>query len=203
MTSKGSEAGGHGSSQALAVNHLLLSVLKDLPSPRPVIVAAGGIATGAQLASTLTLGADGAAIGTRFLMTKESGYSSAKKDALVKAGLYSTARSRAFDEMNGTVGWPEWTDGRALAGEIVNDIREGLDLETRLERARSGGMERTTVWAGQGVGLVDTIQPAEVSVPLGVHGVVTEFAHQDVIRELRDEAVSAIHRSASLISIAD
>ncbi len=161
----GNEAGGHGSATAPPLNQLLTAVVKALPDDRPVIVAAGGIATGAQIASILTLGADGAALGTRFLMTHESGYPQAKKDALVKAGLLSTARSTAFDDVNKTVGWPEWTDGRGIANGIIDDVKKGLDLPTRLANAEGskGDMSRTTIWAGAGVGLNSEIQFTEVT----------------------------------------
>ncbi|KAF8904303.1 2-nitropropane dioxygenase [Mucidula mucida] len=182
---QGNEAGGHGSATAPPLNQLLTAVVKALPDDGPVIVAAGGIATGAQIASILTLGADGAALGTRFLMTHESGYPQAKKDALVKAGLLSTARSTAFDEVNKTVGWPEWTDGRGIANAIIDDVKKGLDLPTRLANAEGskGDMSRTTIWAGAGVGLNSEIQFTE-----------------DVVRELNKDAVAAVRKASLFIA---
>ncbi len=78
----------------------------------PPIVAAGGITTGAQIASLLTLGAAGAALGTRFLFTPECIYPPPMKAALVRAGLGSTVRTLAYDEVGRTNMWPpklRWT----------------------------------------------------------------------------------------------
>ena len=79
-----------------------------------MVLAAGGLATGAQVAAVLALGASGAAIGTRFLLTPESFYTDAQKRALVNADSRSTVRTMAFDVVRNTVGWPDDVDGRGL-----------------------------------------------------------------------------------------
>ncbi|KAG7442056.1 2-nitropropane dioxygenase [Guyanagaster necrorhizus] len=183
---QGNEAGGHGSAKAPPVALLLTAVLGSAPQNGPVILAAGGIATGAQIASMLTLGADGVVVGTRFLLTHESGYPPVKKEELVKAGLGSTARSTAFDEINRTVGWPTGIDGRGIANEIVSDVSEGLSLEERLRRADEGkdkgSTSRLPVWAGAGVGLTNEIQSVE-----------------KVVCELQEETVHALQRASQLL----
>ncbi len=147
---------------------MLSAVIAAVPEDGPLILAAGGIATGAQIASLLTLGASGVVLGTRFLFTHESGYSSVRKDVLVKAGLNATARGLMFDEVGRTMGWPDGINGRAIANGIWRDHDEGLGLDERLKRfdesSARGESERLVIWAGVGVGLTDKIQSAEVRI---------------------------------------
>lgn len=49
------------------------------------VVAAGAIATGAQMAAALALGADAVSVGTRFIASNEAGVTQDYKDAVVKA----------------------------------------------------------------------------------------------------------------------
>ena len=141
------------------------AVLIALPDG-PLIVAAGGIATGTQIASILTMGADGVVLGTRFLFTHECGWSPEKKEVLINADLSSTTRSLAFDEVNKTMGWPDKCDGRAIANKIMDDHKEGLALDERLQRfeesAAKGEKDRLVVWAGVGAGLTNEIKNAEL-----------------------------------------
>ena len=150
--------------------NLLQAVLDAIPDG-PVIIAAGGISTGAQIAALLTLGASGVVLGTRFLFTPECMYSDQMKAVLIDAGLNSTARSLAFDEINRTAMWPEGIDGRAIANDILVDYnKEGLDLEMRLKKAdedkAKGKTDRLVIWAGVGVGHVKEIKGAPVSPTL-------------------------------------
>jgi nitronate monooxygenase len=131
-----------------------------------LIVAAGGISTGAQIAALLTIGVDGVALGTRFLFTPECSYSDDKKDVLLKAGLNATVRTLAFDEVGHTNGWPAKHNGRAISNKIMEDAATGLSLEERIARfeesATAGENSRLIVWAGVGVGLTSEIKPAAV-----------------------------------------
>ncbi|KAK0200503.1 2-nitropropane dioxygenase [Desarmillaria ectypa] len=161
-------AGGHGGAKAPPLFQLLPAVLAAVPEDGPLVLAAGGVATGAQIASLLTLGASGVVLGTRFLFTHESAYSSARKDVLIKAGLNATARGLMFDEVGRTMGWPDGIDGRAIANGIWRDHDERLDLDERLRRfdesSARGESERLVIWTGVGVGLTDKIQSAEVCI---------------------------------------
>lgn len=49
------------------------------------VIAAGGIANGAQIAASLALGASGVSIGTRFIASKEAGVDQTYKDAVVSS----------------------------------------------------------------------------------------------------------------------
>lgn len=76
----GTGAGGHAGPIAQQV---LVPWLKEkLQIP---ILAAGGIANGAQVASALALGAEAAYVGTRFIASREAGVDSAYKQAVVES----------------------------------------------------------------------------------------------------------------------
>lgn len=140
------------------------AVLAAIPDGPPII-AAGGVSTGAQIASLLTLGAAGVALGTRFIFTPECMYTDDMKSVLVDAGLNATARSHVFDEVSG-VTWPEGIDGRAIINDILGDYKQGLELEERLKKYNEGKVngkkERLLIWAGVGAGLVKEIKNASV-----------------------------------------
>ncbi|KAG6855887.1 hypothetical protein H0H87_009710, partial [Tephrocybe sp. NHM501043] len=164
----GIEAGGHGGSEAPPLLSLLAAVKHAVPHG-PLVVAAGGVSTGSQIAALLTMGADGVVLGTRFLFTEECIYPSEKKEACLKAdlSLTSTIRTLAFDDVGRTNGWPPKHDGRAINNQIMRDVEAGLDLDERRklfdESAASGDTSRLIVWAGAGVGLTNSITSAAVS----------------------------------------
>lgn len=145
-----------------------------------MIVAAGGISTGSQIAALLTMGADGVVLGTRFLFTHECAYSAAKKELLLKADLGATVRTLAFDDVNRTNKWPPFHDGRAISNQIMDDFNAGLSLEERLknfdESAARGDNSRLLVWAGVGAGLTTEIKAASVSLGLFIYlGTVANY----------------------------
>ncbi len=180
----GVEAGGHGSSHAPTLSILVSAILAALPNGPP-IVAAGGIATGPQVASLLTLGASGVILGTRLLFTPECAYTPTQKSLLLKADLNATTRGMCFDEVNRTLGWPEGIDGRAIANGIWMDAQEGLDMEERIlkydEGKEKGEEERVLVWAGAAAGLTKEIKGAG-----------------EVVREIHDGALEALRTAATL-----
>jgi nitronate monooxygenase len=76
-------AGGHAGPYPM---HILVPALHKA-FPGKLLVAAGGIATGQQLASALVLGAQGASIGTRFIASEEAGVSNEYKNAILDYGM--------------------------------------------------------------------------------------------------------------------
>jgi len=81
VTVQGGEGGGHTGSVPTTV--LLPQVLDTVQVP---VIAAGGFADGRGLAAALAYGAVGIAMGTRFLLTRESPVPEAAKAAYLKAG---------------------------------------------------------------------------------------------------------------------
>jgi len=81
IVAQGYEAGGHVGSVGSLV---LIPEVVDAVSPTPV-VAAGGIVDGRGVAAALALGAQGAWIGTAFLLSEECGIFDAHKQAIIEA----------------------------------------------------------------------------------------------------------------------
>ena len=129
------------------------------------------MANGTQVAAYLALGAAGAVLGTRFLLTPESPYTDAQKAALLaarSAGPGATVRTLALDYAGDTAYWPALIDGRGLRNGIVDDIEAGVDHATVQARCReatkAGDQSYMVVWAGQGVALMNEIKPIKVSI---------------------------------------
>jgi len=139
---EGFEAGGHNGRDELTT---MVLVPQCAAAVRIPVIAAGGIATGAQLAAALALGADGAQIGSRFAITRESSGHPAWKQAVVAAGPADTQlclkplvpvrllRNRFRDEALRleAAGAPREKllellgEGRARRGMLEGDIADG------------------------------------------------------------------------------
>lgn len=164
----GVEAGGHGAAAAPPLFNLLPRIIEEV-SDGPLILAAGGVSNGSQVAALLSMGADGVALGTRFLFTKECMYSEDMKSILVDSGLNATTRGMIFDDVNPTptpVTWPEGIDGRGITNKLVTDFKQGLSVEERIkkytEAKQKGDKDRLIIWAGVGVGNVQSIMTTKV-----------------------------------------
>ncbi|MCU0848149.1 MAG: nitronate monooxygenase [Spirochaetes bacterium] len=88
----GHEAAGHGGAITSLV--LIPSLADALEIP---IIAAGGFADGRGLVTALALGADGVAMGTRFMNTKESPVSEIQKSISIEKDVYSTIYTDKVD----------------------------------------------------------------------------------------------------------
>ena len=139
---EGFEAGGHNGREELTTMVLVPECVAAVDIP---VVAAGGVATGAQWAACMALGADGVQIGSRFAMTRESSGHEAFKQAVVAAGAGDTMllmkshipvrllRGVFFDEVTAAEGAGASRDeltellgqGRARRGMLEGDLVEG------------------------------------------------------------------------------
>ncbi len=94
VAAEGFEAGGHNGRDELTTMTLVPQVIAALKEYNPgfglPVIAAGGIATGAQMAAALALGADGVQLGTRFAATNEASGHYAFKKMLIDAGPTAT-----------------------------------------------------------------------------------------------------------------
>jgi nitronate monooxygenase len=174
---QGTDAGGHGLARSSSVVSLIPEVsdalvAKGYDRGSIPIVAAGGIMDGRGVAAALALGAQGACMGTRFLATEEAEISMGYKRAVVEArdGGTSTVRSKVYDELRGTTGWPRGYDGRGVINESYRDFERGVGMQENrrlYEEAVKQGDDgwgdggRITTYAGTGVGLATEIVPAE------------------------------------------
>ncbi|QHE84853.1 nitronate monooxygenase [Hydrogenophaga sp. BPS33] len=92
IVAQGTEAGGHTGEIATMV---LVPQVVQACGDEVAVLAAGGIATGAQIAASLALGAQGVWCGTVWLGTRESELDPFEKEVLFAAGADDTARRKA------------------------------------------------------------------------------------------------------------
>jgi nitronate monooxygenase len=178
VVAQGAEAGGHLDSD-VSTMALVPQVVDAVDVP---VLAAGGIADGRGLAAALSLGTDGAYLGTRFVATAEAASHPAYRRRLLDATGDDTVRTDCFDG-----GWPgrdhrvlrnatveAWTDaGRPPAGErpdegeVVAEVGERAveryDDDPPTPRAE-GDAEAMALYAGQGVGAIEDVPAAGVVV---------------------------------------
>jgi nitronate monooxygenase len=177
IVAQGWEAGGHVWGRVATLP--LVPAVVDAVSPVPVI-AAGGIGDARGVAAVLTLGAQAAMLGTRFLLAEETPIHEDYRRRLISA-----------DETDGvwypdlySVGWPnaphrairnstaqEWEDAgrpplgkRPGEGDVLAHFASGEAI-VRYEPAppmvgTTGEIEPLSMWAGQSVALARKSQTA-------------------------------------------
>jgi enoyl-[acyl-carrier protein] reductase II len=178
IIAQGSEAGGH--NYGSLPTFVLVPSIVDAVAPT-LVLAAGGITTGRQLAASLVLGADGVSIGTRFVASDEAFAHPDYKRRLVEAASTQTRLSSIYGP-----DMPNFNPMRVLDVGLAHDFggREDSapkDLEAQpiigtmrlagaevpLHRFTSfvptpdteGRIEDLPFLAGQGVGLVHEVAP--------------------------------------------
>ena len=129
------------------------------------IVAAGGIADGRGMAAAMALGADGVAMGTRFVASKESPVHPNYKNAIVEAGVDGTI----------LLPRPPRAKYRTLKTPAALEVQENPDNPPRLSNAIDalyigGDVENTTGTAGQSAALVHEIKPVSAIIEETVSG---------------------------------
>jgi NAD(P)H-dependent flavin oxidoreductase YrpB (nitropropane dioxygenase family) len=180
VVAQGIEAGGHNRSVAGTMT-LVPAVTDAVAVP---VIAAGGVADGRGLAAVLALGADGALLGTRFLMSAEADAAAAYRERIAAAGVGDTARNNVFG-----LEFPDATV-RGLRTAIVAEYEgrdqpapyAGLDpaelpvigatsmfgQEMALRRfngfppvaAATGDFDQMSLLAGETAGLIGDVRPA-------------------------------------------
>jgi NAD(P)H-dependent flavin oxidoreductase YrpB (nitropropane dioxygenase family) len=180
IVAQGWESGGHVWGQ-VATLPLVPSVV-DAVSPVPVI-GAGGIADGRGLAAVLTLGAQAAWIGTRFLVAEEANVHASYRQAVLSASGEDATYTLCFAD-----GWPsaphralwnstlaEWEQAgrpspphRPGEGDIVAEDRLGgrhfRYEDTMPLPGMTGNLEALAMYAGQSAGIVRKSTPAAAVV---------------------------------------
>lgn len=172
---EGYEAGGHNGSAEMTTFALVpqITSLVDVP-----VVAAGGIMDGKGMVAAMTLGADGVQLGTRFVATREceahENYKQYLVDALDDATTILTRkiggviRVLKSDHVTNVQKIDQTTSG---VEEILPFVR---GTENR-KAAIAGDFENGWASAGQGVGLISSIESAA-----------------DVVRKIAEEANDVI-----------
>ena len=94
VIAQGGEGGGH---TGTVPTSLLLPQVVDAVGAEIPVLGAGGFFDGRGLVAALAYGADGIAMGTRFLLTKESHVPPAVKDRYTDATVFDTVVTTALD----------------------------------------------------------------------------------------------------------
>ena len=156
IIAEGTESGGHvGEMTTMTVVPQMVQAL-DIP-----VVAAGGIASGKQLAAAFALGASGVQMGTVFLASPECPIHQNYKDAVLKARDNDTVVTGRI------AGTPVRILKNAMSREYVKQEKKGatvMELEKytlgSLRRAVFDGDTKTgSLMAGQVCGQIDQIRP--------------------------------------------
>ena len=157
------EAGGHPPASEVSQMIMLRAVARVARLP---LIASGGIADGAGIAAVFALGAEGAQLGTRFLMTDEATVHPNYKARVATAGIGDTAmvgrevlpirqlRNRFTEEMMAA----------ERAGRPRDEVAALFAAHTLKDAALDGDVDWGKTEAGQTAGLIDDILPAGVVV---------------------------------------
>jgi nitronate monooxygenase len=177
IVAQGWEAGGHVWGQVATLP--LVPAVVDAVAPVPVI-AAGGIGDARGVAAVLTLGAQAAWLGTRFLLAKEMPIHEEYRRRVIEA---TEADTRWYEDLY-EVGWPDapnrslrnstaeaWEaagrpqpGSRPGEGDVIAHFASGEEI-VRYEPAApmigtTGDIEAVSMWAGQSVALAQKQQSA-------------------------------------------
>ena len=159
----GTEGGGHcGSVSTMVLVPEVKRAIKeygDIP-----ILAAGGIATGEQMAGVMAMGADGVWCASVFLTTTEAETSETIKEKMLNASSSQTVRSKSRTGKHSRQLKSAWTDAweakdapeplpmplQTMVGEPALAI-----ITKQAQIGHEGAKELETYWVGQGIGLVN------------------------------------------------
>lgn len=159
VVAEGFEAGGHNGREETTTMVLIPMVCKAVSIP---VIAAGGIATGAQMLAAFALGAQGVQIGSRFVCSTEATSHINFKNAIIEAKEGDT-------ELGLKLLAPVRLLKNKFANEILTIEKQGASKELLAEklakgRAKKGmfegDMENGELEIGQVSAMINTIQPA-------------------------------------------
>ncbi len=159
LVAAGGEAGGHcGEVSTMVLTPEIVSVAQGRP-----VLAAGGIATGRQMAGAMAMGAAGAWCGSVWLTTAEGEPAQPIKDKMLAATSSDTVRSKSRTGKMSRQLKSAWTDAwedsdvSPLPMPFQTIVSEpALHLTEKLASAgHEGATELATYWVGQAVGLMN------------------------------------------------
>jgi NAD(P)H-dependent flavin oxidoreductase YrpB (nitropropane dioxygenase family) len=186
IVAQGTEAGGHTGEISTMV---LVPQVVDAVGPVPVL-AAGGIASGRQMAAALALGAEGVWCGSVWLTTEEAETAPSVKRKMLAASSLDTVRSRSRTGKPARQlrsAWTdEWDSGPDSPGPLGMPLQLLVAEEAMArviagaERGEPGAVELANYFVGQVVGQLNQVKPAREVV----YEMVSEFA----------DAVERLHR---------
>ncbi|TDD09977.1 nitronate monooxygenase [Nonomuraea deserti] len=185
IVAQGTEAGGHTGEISTMV---LVPQVVDAVAPLPVL-AAGGIASGRQMAAAMALGADGVWCGSVWLTTEEAETPPAVKRKFLAASSLDTVRSRSRTGKPARQLRSAWTDEWDASQESPGPLGMPLQLlvaegamariVAAAEKGEPGAVELVNYYVGQVVGQLDQVKPARQVV----YDLVSEFG--DAVERLK------------------
>jgi nitronate monooxygenase/enoyl-[acyl-carrier protein] reductase II len=166
IIAQGSEAGGHsGYVSTLTLVPQVVDAADGIP-----VVAAGGIVDGRGLAAAMALGAQGVAMGTRFLATAEMAIDPAWKQLIVSAGSADSVAAPVLDGLLPPYNRPHYPARPRVLRTAFLAEWAGRESELAaqapvlgpsiVEAALAGGGHEYIPFGGQSVGLVHSVLPA-------------------------------------------
>ncbi|MDX2166011.1 MAG: nitronate monooxygenase [Deltaproteobacteria bacterium] len=182
IIAQGTEGGGHTGEIATMV---LVPQVVDAVAPTPVL-AAGGIASGRQMAAALALGAEGVWCGSVWLTTHEAETSPTIREKFLAASSSDTRRSRSLTGKPARMLRSAWTDAwdepdapqplpMPLQSMLVADAQRRIHRVAH--QADSPVRPLVTYFVGQVVG--------QMNVPMSA---------RDVVREMVEECLDTMER---------
>ena len=176
VVAQGYEAGGHTGEVATMV--LVPEVVRSV-APVPVL-AAGGIGSGAQIAASLALGAQGVWMGSLWLATAESSSGPETLQAYIDASSSDTVRSRCYTGKPARMLRNKWTEAwedPAGPGPLGMPLQNILTAEANARIARAQRRDLLFAPVGQIVGSMNEVKPV-----------------RDVMFRLVEEYIEAVER---------
>ncbi|ACY99516.1 MULTISPECIES: NAD(P)H-dependent flavin oxidoreductase [Thermomonospora] len=177
IVAQGTEAGGHTGDVSTMV---LIPEVVDAVGKDTIVLAAGGIGRGSQMAAGMALGADGVWTGSIWLTVDEADTPELAREKLLKATSRDTVRSRSWTGKPARLLRTAWTDAwesEESPGTLPMPMQFMLIADALRRIHRSGDGELVTFPVGQIVGSMNQIKPAA-----------------QVVYDLIEEFVDAIER---------
>ena len=181
IIAQGYEAGGHTGEVASMV---LVPDVVDAVAPVPVL-AAGGIATGRQMAAAMALGAQGVWTGSVWLTVTEANTGEIALDKLLAATSTDTVRSRALTGKPARQLRTAWTDAwesPESPGTLPMPLQFILNNYAMRRIQRSANRELTGMPVGQVVSRMNKVRPSK-----------------DVIFDMIEEYIDTMSRLATTV----
>jgi NAD(P)H-dependent flavin oxidoreductase YrpB (nitropropane dioxygenase family) len=161
IVAQGTEAGGHCGEISTMV---LIPEVVDAVGPDVPVLAAGGIATGRQMAAALALGAQGVWTGSMWLTVAEANTSPVVMERLLEATSRDTVRSRAYTGKPARQlrsAWTEAWDSPESPGTLPMPLQGILHQEAARRFMRANNKELTGFPVGQIVGRLNQVRPTK------------------------------------------
>jgi len=191
LVAAGSEAGGHCGEIATMV--LVPEVIQAVQEYENVdVLAAGGIATGRQMAACMAMGAAGVWCGSVWLTTKEAETTPAVKEKLLQASSADTVRSRSRTGKPTRQLRSAWSDawGAKDAPEPLPTPLQGMLTRPAMAKAiklaetgHEGAQRIAAGYVGQCVGLMNT-----------------EHSVRSVVYEFKQDYAEAVERLSATLA---